>query len=180
MITKIEFIKVDSPTKREIEAPRYFLRNRGIVFDEQPKVFKAMTTKKEMSKSEVEAPPYEESEEPRYSLRKRKGEFLEPEKKKPKLCVAAREKKPKFVVALQENIKEGTIVLAHMKSFSPWPAKVIGKTVTKSDTKVKVYFLGDHKTGTVKANQIGLIGENSGLIASLLRKKNQRLWKSGS
>lgn len=87
------------------------------------------------------------------------------------MIIAEQERKAKFVIAPPEEVIEGMLVLAHMKSFSPWPARVIKKIVTKTQTNIRVYFYGDQTTGTVKVEQIGLIGENSALIKCLSQKK---------
>lgn len=58
-----------------------------------------------------------------------------------------------------------------MKSY-PKVAKIL--EVKKNNT-VRVHFLGDYTTGTVKIADIGLIGENTALIQLNLFLKKKRL-----
>lgn len=106
---------------------------------------------------------------PKYNLRKRKIDFAtEPPKKRVRQELI---KNPvaKFISAKHNELKSGLTGLAKMKSY-PKVAKIL--EVKKNNT-VRVHFLGDYTTGTVKIADIGLIGENTALIQlNLSKKKN--------
>lgn len=109
--------------------------------------------------------------EPRYALRKRK--LKESEKKSEqepntkRICVRNATRKPKFIPAKKDEIKENLVVLAHLQTWSEWPAKVLKINAST----VKVIFFADHLTANLKFDKIGLIGENAQLIKFLLTKK---------
>lgn len=103
------------------------------------------------------------------TLRKRKSDhIIEPPKKRARLnTVVKSNQNPKFISTEPCKIKKKSIVLAHMRTYSPWPACVI----ELNEKTVKVKFFGDDTVGTVKIENIGLIHENEILIKSLLNKK---------
>lgn len=50
------------------------------------------------------------------------------------------------------TFKEDQCVIAKMKSYAPWPSKILG--FTKNRKKVHVYFYGTHNSGSVEINEI--------------------------
>lgn len=62
-----------------------------------------------------------------------------------KLCKSQNKNRPM-------TFNEDQCVIAKMKSYAPWPAKVVG--FTKNRKKVHVYFYGTHNSGSVKINEI--------------------------
>lgn len=74
--------------------------------------------------------------------------------------------KPKFVPAVKQDLKEGLIVLAWMRTYSAWPAKII----KLKKTTAHVYFYGDRTNGNVNLEKIGMIGENADLIRFNVKK----------
>lgn len=52
------------------------------------------------------------------------------------------------------------MVLAWMRTYSPWPAKIM--RIYK--TTAHLYFYGDHTNGTVALEKIGMLAENAHLI----------------
>lgn len=117
---------------------------------------------------------------PRYHLRKRKCEVLHTEEKieppKKRICreILKIVRKPKFVRAQSNELGIGTVVLAHMPTYSEWPARILN--IEK--TRVNVIFFGENLTGTVKPQNIGLIDRNSELIKYLLKKKINKYKKA--
>lgn len=57
-------------------------------------------------------------------------------------------------------------VLAKMKSYSPWPAKITG--FTKNRKKAYVYFYGTHNSGSVEVNEIAAFQDAGEVIRMLL------------
>lgn len=104
--------------------------------------------------------------------KRRSEEEIDPEPEKKRICI--REKKPKFIPAKRDQIKENMVVLAHLQTYSEWPAKIL--QINK--LSVKVFFFGDHLTANLKHEKIGLIGENAGLIKCLLKKNIKDYKKS--
>lgn len=66
-----------------------------------------------------------------------------------------------------DALKIGTVSLAHMPTFSEWPARIL----SMKKTRVNVAFFGDDLTGTIDIKNIGLIEDNTQLIKYLLNKK---------
>lgn len=101
----------------------------------------------------------------RHSKRKA-DETVGGEKKKVCKEIAKTECKPKFISAPRNSLQVGMIVLAWMRTYSPWPAKLLVLKKTTAD----VLFMGDQTKGTVNIEKLGLIGENSALIKHLSLK----------
>lgn len=65
----------------------------------------------------------------------------------------------------------GQYVMAKMKSFSPWPANIIG--FTKNRKRAQVYFYGTHNSGSVEVNEIALFQYSTEVVRmQLLRHLN--------
>lgn len=73
-------------------------------------------------------------------------------------------------------MREGSIVLAKMRSYAAWPA--VMESFKK--TVVSVRFFGDDTRGNVSYNDIGLFEENHILIRTNLQKKIVGYFKSVS
>lgn len=100
--------------------------------------------------------------------RKRKQESsVGPPAKRSRALVVPNEVKPKLIVAKKESLREGQFVLAKMKTYPEWPAKILsfGKSY------VNVYFFGDQTTGNVSFENIGMLKENNQIMRINLRKK---------
>lgn len=109
-----------------------------------------------------------------YSLRNRNQKRkLEPiEKPAKRICrEITHQIRPDFIAAKASDVRDGVLVLANMRNFSPWPAAVMSLVKLKTTTNVNVSFFGDSTKGTVKMSEIGLIDENRELIRYLLTKK---------
>lgn len=104
-----------------------------------------------------------------YVLRKRKLalEKIVPPAKKARTEIVRRIPSPKLVVASSDELLEGLVVIAKMKSYAAWPARI--KSFRK--TCVTVQFFGDETSGNVPYNNIGLIEANHQLIKWNLKKK---------
>lgn len=66
------------------------------------------------------------------------------------------------------DLKEDDLVMAKMKSFCPWPARIIRVKGKRTD----VFFFGTNQTGTVDTNQIRLFCDCSQEIKRLLLRHN--------
>lgn len=73
---------------------------------------------------------------------------------------------PKLLPAPKSSLAEGLVVIAKMRSYAAWPAKI--KSFRK--TCVDVHFFGDDSTGTVSYVNIGFFGDNEELIRQNLKK----------
>lgn len=62
----------------------------------------------------------------------------------------------------QIKLDVGQYVMAKMKSFSPWPARVTG--FTKNRKKVYVHFYGTHDTGSIEVAEITLFEDSKDVI----------------
>lgn len=134
--------------------------------------------------SEISAKKEENTVEPivetvsHYTLRKRKSvhfedeQLLEPNKKRACRQLVKIIRKPKFIRSIVLEI--GSVVLAHMPTYSEWPACIL--RIDKS--RVLVSFFGENLTGTVNADRIGPIDQNSELIKYLLKKKINKYKKA--
>lgn len=101
----------------------------------------------------------------KYSLRgntskQKSTEILSIAPKRPRTEMVKKTVKPKFIPAIKNMLKDGMIVLAWMRTFFPWPAKILKINKTTAD----VYFFGDHTKGTVQLEKIGTLSENAELI----------------
>lgn len=74
---------------------------------------------------------------------------------------------PKLLKADKNTLIEGLIVLAKMRTYAAWPARIN----SFKKTCVNVYFFGDETTGNIPFGNIGLFGDNYLLIKSNLNKK---------
>lgn len=54
--------------------------------------------------------------------------------------------------ATKQTFQVGDRVLARMKGFSPWPARII--SFTKNRLSARCYFYGSHDNGSVAVNEI--------------------------
>lgn len=106
-----------------------------------------------------------------YNVRNRKrvseGSSCPPPAKRSRALVVRKEPTPKLIQASKDVLAEGTIVLAKMRSFAAWPARILsfGKTY------VNVHFFGDDSTGHVPYDKIGLFEDNHQLLKCNLEKK---------
>lgn len=113
-------------------------------------------------------PPVEQASRYGFRGRKRKsGSVLCPPAKRLRALVDRKEPTPRLVVATKDRLAQGTVVLAKMRTFAAWPARILsfGKTY------VDVHFFGDDSTGHVPYGMVGLFDENHQLIKSNLKKK---------
>lgn len=67
-------------------------------------------------------------------------------------------------------------VIGKMKSFPPWPCKIVG--FTKNRKKVHVYFYGTHNSGSIEVNEITLF-ENSDEVIHLLLLRHLQCFAKG-
>lgn len=106
-----------------------------------------------------------------YNFRKRKRSpenLICAPAKRHRALVVRNEIKPKLIVANKELLTEGLIVLAQMRTYAAWPAKINGF----GKTYVNVHFFGDNTTGNVPFGNVGIFTENYQLIKLNLKKKN--------
>lgn len=77
-----------------------------------------------------------------------------------------KEPEPRLITAPKELLTEGTIVLAKMRTFAAWPARILsfGKSY------IDVYFFGDGTTGHVTYDNVGLFQNNHKLTKFNLKK----------
>lgn len=106
----------------------------------------------------------------RYNVRNRKrtAEHLPcPPAKRSCALVVRKEPTPELIKASKNRLSEGLIVLAKMRTFAAWPARILsfGKSY------INVHFFGDDTTGHVSYDQVGLFQENHKLIQFNLKKK---------
>lgn len=71
----------------------------------------------------------------------------------------------------KNTLKEGQYVMAKMKSFSTWPAKITG--FTKNLNKAIVYFFGTHNSGSVEVKEITLFQESTEVIRLQLLRHSE-------
>lgn len=65
---------------------------------------------------------------------------------------------------------EGQHVIAKMKSYCPWPARILAFNANKK--RAKVHFYGTQQEGTVDSKDIALFNDASKVIRLLLLRKN--------
>lgn len=51
-----------------------------------------------------------------------------------------------------KQLDVGDCVIARMRGYCPWPAKITG--ITKDRRRIKCYFYGSHDNGSVDAKQV--------------------------
>lgn len=105
-----------------------------------------------------------------YSFRNRKRALENPICTPAKRCRTLAKRnhmKPKLIVANKGVLKEGIIVLAQMRTYAAWPAKInsFGKTY------INVQFFGDDTTGNVPFGNVGIFNENFQLLKFNVQKK---------
>lgn len=123
--------------------------------------------------SKAVAQDHSDDQSNRYKFRNRKRKQENPSgppAKRSRALAVPNEVKPKLIVAKKEELSEGNIVLAHMKSYSAWPARILafGKSF------VNVYFFGDETTGNVPFENIGFLNENHRLLKFNVQKNVKR------
>lgn len=117
----------------------------------------------------------DEKNVPNYNLRKRTVEYaVKPATKRVRLEIV-KNHIPKFVSAIPDILTVGMLVLAKMPTYSAWPAQI---EEIRPNKRVIVIFLGENSKGTVKIEQIGLVGENVALIQATLSKKIKNFAKA--
>lgn len=86
----------------------------------------------------------------------------------PKRLIVARKNiiTPKLSNALKSELVEGLVVLAKMRTYAAWPARI----ESFKKTCVNVHFFGDDTSGNVPYENIGLFGANHELIKHNLTK----------
>lgn len=107
-----------------------------------------------------------------YNFRKRKMVEREDKKANPPAKRARTEiirmnSVTKLITAPKDMLKEGLVVIAKMRSFAAWPARI----VSFRKTVVTVNFFGDETIGNVPYKDIGLFETNRQLIKGNLVKK---------
>lgn len=121
-----------------------------------------------------------DNEEIGYNLRCRKRaaevpvESIRPPAKRQCALVRRMQSKPKLIVAPKEELRKGEVVLAQMRTYATWPARVLllGKTF------VNVYFYGDETTGNVPYEKVGYFVNNHELLKFNLKKTIDRYQKA--
>lgn len=68
-----------------------------------------------------------------------------------------------------QSLEAGSIVMAKMATFSPWPARITD--FMKTGKRVTVYFYGDHTSGSINVNEIVPFVECSEVVKLLLLRK---------
>lgn len=124
------------------------------------------------SATNIEIQEYSDDQKNRYTFRSRKRKQVfsscPPAKRSrdSRALVVQNVVKPKLIVAKKEELREGLLVLAKMKTYSEWPARILafGKTY------VDVYFFGDESTGHVPYENVGILNENHHVIRDNLQK----------
>lgn len=76
--------------------------------------------------------------------------------------------KKKFITENQ-HVSVGNIVMAKMKTYSPWPSRIDG--ITANGQRAIVYFFGSNNVGTVAVSEIVPLGDCHHLIKLLLLRK---------
>lgn len=78
--------------------------------------------------------------------------------------------------AANTPIREDDLVLAKMKSYSPWPARVDG--FSKNKKRMNVYFYGTNNTGIVDAVEVVKFEQCHDVIKLLLLRKISEFHKA--
>lgn len=86
--------------------------------------------------------------------------------------VSKKQKKEKNIV-----FSEHQIVLAKMKLYSPWPAKIL--SFTRNGKSSTVYFYGTHNSGRVNESELVNIEDAQELIRLLLLRQNLHGFRKG-
>lgn len=76
----------------------------------------------------------------------------------------------------ETSLDVGQFVIAKMKSYSPWAAKIIN--FTKNRKKANVFFFGTHNSGSVDINEITLF-QSSNEVIRLLLLRNLEFFAKG-
>lgn len=129
------------------------------------------------SKSDIDCTKPEAESTERYQFRSRKRAIENAVCSQPKrirAVVRANTKVPKLVIASKDILSEGVVVLAKMRTYAAWPARI--KTFRK--TCVNVEFFGEETNGNVPYSDIGLFQHNHQLIIFNLQKKIKGYRKS--
>lgn len=77
---------------------------------------------------------------------------------------------------LHQNIEINSVIMAKMKSYCAWPARVLEFNTQRK--KAKVHFFGSENTGFVDVNEIVEFSKASETIRLLLQRED-RFFKSG-
>lgn len=113
----------------------------------------------------------------RYGFRARKRALENavcPQPKRNRAIVGTNTKVPKLVVASKNTLTEGVVVIAKMRTYAAWPARIMSFRKTCAN----VEFFGEGTTGNVRYIDIGLFQDNNLLIAFNLQKKINGYHKS--
>lgn len=107
-----------------------------------------------------------------YNFRKRKmvekeDKNANPPAKRARTEIIRMNSVTKLIAAPKDMLKEGLVVIAKMRSFAAWPARI----VSFRKTVVTVNFFGDETIGNVPYKDIGLFETNRQLIKRNLVKK---------
>lgn len=105
----------------------------------------------------------------RYNVRSRKRKSVClpcPPAKRSCALVVRKQPTPKLKKASKNLLSEGVVVLAKMRSFAAWPARILsfGKSY------IDVHFFGDDTTGHVSYDNVGLFQDNYQLVQFNLKK----------
>lgn len=139
--------------------------------------FREQSDKKDLVKTVQQSMLDSKDQSNGYNFRNRRRaaeDIIGPPAKRQRTLVVPNQIKPKLIVAKKELLSEGLIVLAQMRTYAAWPAKI----QTFGKTCVNVYFFGDETSGNVPFGSIGLFKENDQLIISNLRQNKARYEKA--
>lgn len=76
----------------------------------------------------------------------------------------------------RQNIKKNTIVMAKMRSYCPWPARII--EIKETGKKAKVFFFGSNNEGVVDLKEIVEFTKATKTVRLLLLR-NQEMFSNG-